>query len=177
MSVLSTLLFLLIMPAFLAAEPDCSQRPDITSLKNCCRLPYLNLTSYNSQCGQYLVNGAHITPCSFECIFTAAKVLNGTRLVGENVEKMILPMLESQEFVQIYVEGFNYCSGQEQAMVKSLKRRRMPTVGKCSSMAVMYGLCSHRYVYRNCPDSAWSKSTGCNEAREFSIHCEDKLNG
>ncbi|KAH8401629.1 hypothetical protein KR009_006929 [Drosophila setifemur] len=167
----------LFIPALLAAEPDCSQRPNVTSLKNCCRLPNLNLSSYNSQCGMYLLSGAHITPCSFECIFQAAKVLNGTSLILENVEKMMVTMLDSPEFVQVYVDGFGYCAGQEKIMIKSLKRRRMPVVGQCSSMAVMYGLCAHRYVYRNCPDSAWSKSAGCNEAREFSIRCEDQING
>ncbi|KAH8306020.1 hypothetical protein KR018_011194 [Drosophila ironensis] len=170
-------LILVFIPALLAADPDCSQRPDITALKNCCKLPNLNFSNYNAQCGHYLVNGAHITPCSFDCIFQAANILNGTSLVLENVEAMMIKILDSREFVQVYVDGFGYCAGQEQAMIKSLKRRRMPTTGKCSSMSVMYGLCSHRYVYRNCPDSAWSKTPGCNDAREFSIHCEDQLTG
>ncbi|EDW31965.1 GL10690 [Drosophila persimilis] len=156
-----------------AGEPDCSQRPDLNALKNCCKMPLLELSKYTSQCGQYLVNGAHITPCSFECLFEAAKALNGTSLVMENIRKMMETLLEShQEFVDIYTEGFHHCSGEEQAMIKSLKRRRMPITGKCSSMSVMYGLCAHRYVYRNCPESASSKSTMCIEAREYSIHCE-----
>nr|CAF02087.1 putative dimer odorant-binding protein OBP30074 [Drosophila pseudoobscura] len=143
------------------------------ALKNCCKMPLLELSKYTSQCGQYLVNGAHITPCSFECLFEAAKALNGTSLVMENIRKMMETLLEShQEFVDIYTEGFHHCSGEEQAMIKSLKRRRMPVTGKCSSMSVMYGLCAHRYVYRNCPESASSKSTMCIEAREYSIHCE-----
>ncbi|XP_034127864.1 uncharacterized protein LOC117583584 [Drosophila guanche] len=165
------LLWLLYGPG--AGEPDCSQRPDLNALKNCCKMPLLQLSKYNSQCGQYLLTGAHITPCSFECIFEAAKVLNGTRLVMENIRKMMEGMLEGhQEFVDIYTEGFGHCSSEEQSMIKSLKRRRMHLTGKCSSMSVMYGLCAHRFVYRNCPQSAASKSTSCTEAREYGKHCE-----
>ncbi|XP_016946429.1 uncharacterized protein LOC108022097 [Drosophila biarmipes] len=166
---------LILIPAFLAAEDICSHRPDVTALKNCCKMPNLEFSFYNSKCGQYMVNGFHITPCSFECIFQASGALNGTSLVMENIEKMLKNVMASEEFLQIYVDGFRSCSAQEKAMIKNLKRRRMPLTGKCSSMALMYGLCSHRYFYRFCPDKVWSKSAGCNEAREYSIRCDDQM--
>ncbi|XP_020814818.1 uncharacterized protein LOC110189191 [Drosophila serrata] len=168
---------LIAAPALSAVDDSCSQRPEVTTLKNCCKLPNMDFSSYNSQCGQYLVNGAHITPCSFECIFQAAKAVNGTSLVMPNIEKMMNKILATDEFVQVYVEGFRNCSGQEQAMIKALKRRRMPITGKCAAMALMYGLCAHRHFYRYCPDSVWSNSPGCNESREYSIRCEDQLTG
>ncbi|XP_017132960.1 uncharacterized protein LOC108149705 [Drosophila elegans] len=164
---------LLFIPAFQAAERVCSERPDVTALKNCCKLPNLDFSSYNSKCGQYLLNGAHIAPCSFDCIFQAANAINGTSLVMENIEKMIRPILESDEFQQVYVDGFRTCAAQEKVMIKALKRRRMPVTGSCASMSLMYGLCAHRYVYRNCPESVWSKTAGCNEAREYNIRCDD----
>ncbi|XP_033155576.1 uncharacterized protein LOC117137932 [Drosophila mauritiana] len=164
---------LIFLPAFRAADPICSQRPDVTALKNCCKLPNLDFSSFNSKCSQYLVNGAHISPCSFECIFQAANALNGTHLVMENIEKMMKTILDSDEFVQVYVDGFRSCGNQENVLIKALKRRRVPITGKCGSMAIMYGLCAHRYVYRNCPDSVWSKSPTCNEAREYNIRCDD----
>ncbi|XP_037714832.1 uncharacterized protein LOC119550305 [Drosophila subpulchrella] len=168
---------LIFIPAYPAAEDVCSQRPDVTALKNCCKLPNLDFSSYNSKCSQYLVNGVHISPCSFECIFQASRALNGTSLVMENIEKMLKVILDSDEFVQVYVDGFRSCSAQEKVMIRNLKRRRMPLTGKCSSMALMYGLCAHRYFYRFCPDSVWSKSSVCNEAREYSIRCDDQLTG
>ncbi|XP_016997946.2 uncharacterized protein Obp50d [Drosophila takahashii] len=167
----------LFLPAFPAAEDICSQRPDVTALKNCCKLPNLDFTAYNAKCSQYLVNGAHISPCSFECIFQAANALNGTSLVLENIEKMMRTILDIDEFVQVYLDGFKSCADQEKIMIKTLKRRRMPVTGKCASMALMYGICAHRYFYRFCPESVWSKSAGCNEAREYSIRCESQLTG
>ncbi|XP_017068829.1 uncharacterized protein LOC108106359 [Drosophila eugracilis] len=164
---------LIFLPAYRAADISCAQRPDVTTLKNCCKLPNLDFKTYNSKCSQYLVNGAHISPCSFECIFQAANAMNGTSLVMENIEKMMKTILGSDEFLQVYVDGFKSCSAQEKVMIKTLKRRRMPITGKCGSMALMYGLCAHRYFYRNCPESVWSNSPGCNEAREYSIRCDD----
>ncbi|XP_039483396.1 uncharacterized protein LOC122756395 isoform X1 [Drosophila santomea] len=164
---------LVFLPAYRAADPICSKRPDVTALKNCCKLPSLDLSSFNSKCSQYLINGAHISPCSFECFFQAAKALNGTQLDLDNIEKMMKTILKSDEFVHVYVDGFRSCSTQEQALIKTLKRRRVSITGKCGSMAIMYGLCAHRYVYRNCPDRAWSKSPSCNEAREYNIRCDD----
>ncbi|XP_016979682.1 uncharacterized protein LOC108045021 [Drosophila rhopaloa] len=163
---------LLFTPAFQAAEKSCSERPDVTALKNCCKLPNLDFSSYNSKCGQFLINGVHVTPCSFDCIFKAANAINGTSLVMENVEKMMRSIMDSDEFLQVYMGGFKTCAAQEQVMIKSLKRRRVPVTGRCASMSLMYGLCAHRYFYRNCPESVWSKTAGCNEAREYNIRCD-----
>ncbi|XP_017061311.1 uncharacterized protein LOC108101476 [Drosophila ficusphila] len=163
---------LLFVSANAAVDKSCDHRPDVTSLRNCCKLPPLNFTSFNSKCGQYLLNGVHISPCSFECIFRAAGAINGTRLVMPNIEKMMHTILETDEFFQVYVDGFKSCAAEEQSMIKALKRRRVPITGKCSSMALMYGLCSHRYFYRNCPEHVWSNTPGCNTAREYNIRCD-----
>ncbi|EDW74265.1 Odorant-binding protein 50d-1 [Drosophila willistoni] len=157
----------------MAADFDCEHRPEISAIKNCCKIPTLSLTKYNEKCGKYLINGAHITPCSFECVFTASKALNGTSLVVDNIEPILKNVFNNNEqFVDLYMDGFRNCSSQEKEMIKVLKRRHMPVTGKCTPLPAMYSLCSHRYVYINCPEEKWTNSPTCIEAKNYSLNCE-----
>uniref|UniRef100_B4MQ77 GK19396 n=1 Tax=Drosophila willistoni TaxID=7260 RepID=B4MQ77_DROWI len=148
---------------------DCSRAPDMFAIKNCCKLPELNLTSFNKKCSKYV---ARITPCSFECVFNNTQSLNGTSLVLPKVEQLLQIALNGdQKVIDIYMNGFRECSMQEAEMLRSLKRRRMEVVDNCSPMAVTYAICAHRYVNINCPEGSWTNSQQCNEAKDYSINC------
>ncbi|XP_060658773.1 uncharacterized protein LOC132793115 [Drosophila nasuta] len=141
----------------------CPEKLDIPSTQSCCKLPKIDFKPYEKQCGDLGVNGLHVWPCGFQCIYKTAGALNGTTLVMENVDAMMATLLKDEEKLkEAFALGFRACTSKEQEIVHTLKRRRFPDSSKCSPLAMLYGVCAYKYVFNNCPTENWTNSSTCN---------------
>ncbi|XP_034475679.1 uncharacterized protein LOC117782756 [Drosophila innubila] len=139
---------------------------DVYSTQSCCRFPDVNFKPYEKRCGHFMLDGLHIWPCSFECIYKAAGVLNGTQLVLDKVDLMMDQLFKDQQHLKdVFVEGFVKCKSKEEEILKTLKRRRFPNKAKCSPLAMLYGICAYKHVFNNCPNDNWTNSSMCNRIR------------
>jgi len=72
---------------------------------------------------------------------------------------------DKQQLKDRFAEGFVKCQAKEEEIVKTLKRRRFPDKAKCSPLAMLYGICAYKHVFKNCPDENWTNSSMCNRIR------------
>ncbi|KAH8370560.1 hypothetical protein KR093_004050, partial [Drosophila rubida] len=134
--------------------------------QTCCKLPKIDFRAYEKPCGELGVNGLHVWPCSFECIYKTAGALNGTQLVLDKVDAMMDTLIKNEDKLKaVFMDGFVACQGKEEEILRTLKRRRFPDSAKCSPMAMLYGVCAYKYVFNNCPTENWTNSSTCNRIR------------
>ncbi|KAH8261129.1 hypothetical protein KR044_003824, partial [Drosophila immigrans] len=134
--------------------------------QSCCKLPKIDFGPYEKQCGDLGVNGFHVWPCGFQCIYKTAGAMNGTTLVLDKVDSMMDKLLvDDDKLKDLFSQGFAACKTKEEEIVHTLKRRRFPDNAKCSPLAMLYGICAYKYVFNNCPTENWTNNSMCNRIR------------
>uniref|UniRef100_B4MQ78 GK21472 n=1 Tax=Drosophila willistoni TaxID=7260 RepID=B4MQ78_DROWI len=160
----------------MAEGTDCSKPPDFSTLQTCCASPTMTFEAFKSQCGKYMPAGSpRLSPCLYECIFNASNTLDGTEINVQNARNMMQKILgNNQGFTDAYTEGLENCSNFVDEMMKYSRRRppALPGVEVCSSLPVLFAMCSQKYVFVHCPPASWTNSDACEHSKEYSLNCQ-----
>lgn len=97
----------------------------------------------------------------------------------ENVRPILSKLYSNQVFVDSYANGFQKCGPIVKQKIEEFKAsgrtpRQNPNFmnQQCSPLPLIYGMCAHKYVYIDCPASAWTSTPICENAREYLKTCE-----
>lgn len=109
--------------------------------------------------------------CLYDCIFNSSKVLNGTQLNVANAKRMVEQLLgNNKEYVNLHVRSLQNCTENASKMMRTVRRRSFGAQ-TCSQLALFLGVCTVENMFVHCPATSWTRSTMCEEAREFVLRC------
>ncbi|XP_041449115.1 uncharacterized protein LOC111075899 [Drosophila obscura] len=155
------------------ADVNCTRRQDFNAVRGCCSIPTFHFEAFGKQCGRYMPDGGpRVSPCLYDCIFNATKILNGSELDVANARSMLQRLLgNNQDFLDVYLDGMLQCPGAVEAMMRARRPRPVAGVEQCSPVPLYYGICTTRYVFNYCPSSSWSYTELCETARLQDLNC------
>ncbi|XP_030388486.1 uncharacterized protein LOC115634738 [Scaptodrosophila lebanonensis] len=151
-----------------AIAAKCKAAPkSVQNIQQCCHAPMPNWGAYNSECS----SSGPQPSCRLQCIFNAAKVLDGNRLNMTHVRPMLERAFNEASTIDAYMSNFASCAN----LVKN-NFKEMTGVSKqsdaCDRHALFYSLCAYSRLLRHCPSSAWNGSLKqCPSARSYVRNC------
>lgn len=96
---------------------------------------------------------------------------------------LISKLYDDKVFLEVYNAGFEKCSFIVTEKTVQLRPHRMPSGRSsskklidrksCSPFAMKYIMCAHTYVFVNCPASAWTASTICEDVKRYAKNCHN----
>ncbi|XP_062136043.1 uncharacterized protein LOC133845568 [Drosophila sulfurigaster albostrigata] len=157
-----------------SGQIDCSKRLDYGSVAKCCSRPNFKFDAFQESCAKFIPNGIpRMSPCTHECIYNAAKVLNGTELNVENTTKMLNSLFSntSQDHITAYVQSMKNCSDNAERLMKRMKKKVFGQES-CSMLPIFINVCSGHNLFAHCPEDSWHSSKVCEEGRDFILNCK-----
>lgn len=97
--------------------------------------------------------------------------MSDMQLNVENAYRMMQQLLgNNKEHVDVYVKSLQNCTENANKLLRSVRRRSFGAQA-CSQLPLYLGMCTMENIFVHCPSASWTRSTGCEEAREHVLHC------
>ncbi|XP_037825552.1 uncharacterized protein LOC119613597 [Lucilia sericata] len=154
------------------AEADCNRPPPFVELTDCCDLDIIS-EDIKAKC-----DPIDEDRCFFTCVVNETAILVDGEIQDDIVDTYLNEVFDDSEKMEYVRNKLMSCYEQHKKFVSNMPDHGHHDFSDCGPKhgGKLIG-CVHVHSLEDCPDSYWSNTAVCNEARDHFIQCERPHHG